>query len=177
MNSDTQTPESSTETVEISPETKIMRRYIELGKIARDANLERDAIKDSEIIPYMESGVLFDDGTDLLKFEFRTTVKFDHVRARADGKIPDDVWKEYTSVDVSRAVMVRSRKDDQTAQAEQQLINEFAAVASIRRGKAKFVTGDLVESMLGLDHEDDDVLIRLILDGHIYTFLTEADKL
>ncbi len=129
----------STETqeqTELTGEQKIMRRYVELGKIISDAKFERDKIKATEIDPMMlEDGISFELGGKVMRFEYQSRGNFDWERAKSAGKIPDDVWDEYSSCSVVRVLSVRNRGDDEAFQAEQQLNEKIAEF--IKSEKAK----------------------------------------
>jgi len=117
-------------TTPTTPEEAIFARYIELSEQIKSLSAERDAIKETELIPAMaEDGLQFSYNGQYARFEFSERVDFDYKRARADGAISDDVWREYTNVKVSRALYVRKVKDDAQLQAEQQALIEMAAIA------------------------------------------------
>jgi len=121
-------------TEQMTPEERIFARYIELSEQIKSLEAERDGIKTTELIPAMaEDGLQFSHNGLYARFEFSERVSFDYKRARAEGKIPDDVWNEYTSVQVSRALYVRKVKDDAQLQAEQQALIEMAKLAKSAR--------------------------------------------
>jgi len=121
---------SNTELIDMTPEEKIFARYLELSEQIKSLTAERDGIKETELLPAMaQDGLQFSHNGQYARFEFRETVNFDYKRARAEGKIPDDVWQEYTSVNVSRSIYVRKIKDDAQLQAEQQALIEMAKLA------------------------------------------------
>jgi len=123
------------EPVHESQEVLVYRHYTRLGREIRDLTLERDNIKDTELIPDMEAGVMFAEGDGYLRFEFSESVKFDYKAARANGDISDEVWKKYTTVDITRKVMNRTLKDDAAAQAEYQLTQKIAELVKEHRKK------------------------------------------
>jgi hypothetical protein len=119
---------STTET--ITAEEKMFARYLELQEQIKSLEAERDAIKNTELIPGMaEDGLQFSHNGQYARFEFSERVEFDHKRARAEGAISDDVWREYSSVKVSRALYVRKIKDDAQLQTEQQILTAMAQLA------------------------------------------------
>ena len=116
--------------IEMTPEEKIFARYIELSEQIKSLEAEREGIKQTELIPAMaEDGLQFSHDGLYARFEFSERISFDHKRARAEGAISDEVWKEYTSVQVSRSLYVRKIKDDAQLQAEQQALTEMAKLA------------------------------------------------
>ena len=172
---DQQTPG---EPVHESQEVLVYRHYRSLRNQVRDIGLESDNIRDTEIIPDMEAGVVFGEGEGYLRFEYTNGVKFDFQAARTNKTprfdvnaalaagaisqeildqftvltpdIPDDVWKQYTSVEVSRKVMNRAFNDKWKEEAEKQLAELTAKVAGLaRKGKPVHVlTGDELEELI-----------------------------
>lgn len=117
-------------------EVLIYRRYTQLKTQAKHLMDEADAIKETEIIPEMECGVVFSEGDGYLRFEYSTEARFDFQAAYKNGHISEEVWKQYSSVSVTRKVMTRKLKDDTQAQAEQQLAKKVADLIKAER-KAK----------------------------------------
>jgi hypothetical protein len=121
-------------TTPTTPEEAIFARYIELSEQIKSLEAERDGIKTTELIPAMsEDGLQFSFNGQYARFEFRESVSFDYKRARAEGKISDEIWQEYTSVQISRSLYVRKIKDDAQLQNEQQILVEMAAIAKDNR--------------------------------------------
>jgi hypothetical protein len=129
---------------ELNPEQRIMRRYIELGQIAKNATDERDNIKDSEIIPAMQDGIFFSDEDQYLAFQFETRTSFDWESAVASGDIPALVVARYMKPAVIRKVVVKKKADEsKKAVAAQQLL-----VQSKAQQLADAVSNSLGESAL-----------------------------
>jgi len=126
-----------------TPETLIMRRYLELGTTIRDLMAERDYIRDTELVPMMlEDGIQFRDGDQYLRFEFLEKVDFDYKAARNAGDISDEVWRHYVSVKVERRLMARKIKDELQVQAEQQLLQALSALVKSAKQPQAVVNGD-----------------------------------
>jgi len=126
-----------------TPETLIMRRYLELGTTIRDLMAERDHIRDTELVPMMlEDGIQFRDGEQYLRFEFVEKVDFDHKAARKAGDISDEVWRRYISVKVERRLMARKIKDEMQIQAEQQLLEAMCALVKSAKQPLPVVDGN-----------------------------------
>ena len=159
------------EPVHETQEVLVYRHYRKLKNDARDLGLEADNIRDTEIIPDMEAGIVFGEGEGYLRFEYSNGVKFDFQAARVnktprfDAKaafesgaisqetlnaftvptpdIPDDIWKQYVSVEVSRKVMNRTFNEKWKEEAEKQLAELTAKVAGLaRKGKPVHVLTD-----------------------------------
>ena len=110
---------------DITPETLIMRRYLELGTTIRDLVAERDHIRDTELVPMMlEDGIQFRDGEQYLRFEFVEKVDFDHKAARNAGDISDEI------------------KDELQVQAEQQLLEAICALVKSTKQKPPVASGN-----------------------------------
>ena len=121
---------------ELTPEQRIMTRYMDLGREIRELTEERENIRDSELLPMMlEDGISFELDGQRLRFEFVEKVDFDHKAARANGDISDDVWCRYTSVKIERRLMARKTGDEAAKQAEEQLLAQMAALAKEARKK------------------------------------------
>ena len=128
---------------DITPETLIMRRYLELGTTIRDLVAERDHIRDTELVPMMlEDGIQFRDGEQYLRFEFVEKVDFDHKAARNAGDISDEIWNRYVSVKVERRLMARKVKDELQVQAEQQLLEAICALVKSTKKKPPVASGN-----------------------------------
>jgi|GEM_PF-3594288 len=128
---------------DITPETLIMRRYLELGTTIRDLVAERDHIRDTELVPMMlEDGIQFRDGEQYLRFEFVEKVDFDHKAARNAGDISDEIWIRYVSVKVERRLMARKVKDELQVQAEQQLLEAICALVKSTKQKPPVASGN-----------------------------------
>ena len=126
---------------EISGETRIYRRYMELGRIASDASAERKAIKETDIDPMLDEGVVFGDRNRCLRRDYSVRTDFDWKKAIADGKIPADVAKEYTKISV--VVTLRDAKTD-----------EDETDVERRRNIIRYHALDLYQYVIGsLDHE------------------------
>lgn len=123
------------EPIELTPEQKIFLRWEAKKQEARDAELEAKNIRDTEIVPMLKDGLYLEADGEYVRWETKTTPKFDFAKARADGKIPDDVWKDYMTVDVSLFPMCRNVKDESAVALEKQINEKVAALIKELRGK------------------------------------------
>ena len=119
---------------EQTDEQKIFNRFRTLKAEIKAREEECDAIMQTEIIPGMESGLVFSEGEAYLRFEYRQTPKFDAAAALKNGDLSQEVFDRFTTVTVSRSVATRSYKDQSQEEAETQLQSEIAALIKQRRG-------------------------------------------
>lgn len=120
---------------ELIPEQKIYAKWEAKKQEARDAKADADNIRDTEIIPMLQDGIYLEHDGTYVRWETKVTPKFDFAKARSDGKIPDDVWREYMTVDVSMFPMSRNCKDETVEALEKQITEKVAAVIKEMRAK------------------------------------------
>ena len=98
-------------------EVELYRRYMELGKIASDAEAERKNLRDTEIAGLLESGVVMGENGRYLKYRYDTRTSFDLETALTLGYLTKEQAEECTKVKVIK-VLYETKMEEAEAERE-----------------------------------------------------------
>ena len=98
-------------------EVELYRRYMELGRIASDAEAERKNLRDTEIADLLESGVVMGENGKYLKYRYDTRTSFDLETALSLGYLTKEQAAECTKVKVVK-VLYETKMEEAEAERE-----------------------------------------------------------